>query len=152
VETNTQVGTCQEVEAVNIWQREIAGLLEWMTTQDTCDVIKTSLYSALQRWQAGKAHHIATSEVGVSQERIGWGLLIEGCLSLDWRLLQQGHYDLIGSKRRRWASSSLVIRLSCGNRNHMEHKQQEEVIESDTCAEVKLAWEKIFQATRTLNR
>jgi hypothetical protein len=112
IETNVHVWTCQAKEAVVLWTLEILKLHGWMTAHDTDEKIKEMICSSLNAWQQGIAITTAGDDIGGVQTTLGWGLVIEGYLSFEWRLGQQRYYEQTGSRRSgmRWAAS-LVQRL-----------------------------------------
>jgi hypothetical protein len=135
-ETNIYVWKCQQPEAVNIWENEIESLRKWLSSMDTETSIIESICSELLQWQGSRFIDNTSCEAGKLHDEIGWGLVIEGCLGVQWRLSQQNYFTTIGSKRSkrsglRWGCA-LVLRLwqvawdIWTHRNECEHEVNSE--------------------------
>jgi hypothetical protein len=91
-ERNVHVWTWQNPETVQLQTQEEEDRLQvWMIVQDKDVQILDLLCSSLLKWQAGLVPYTCNIQVGNDQERLGWGLFIEGCLSMTWRTTQHLH-------------------------------------------------------------
>lgn len=112
IETSVHVWTCQHSAAVQLWTDEIELLRAWLVSQGTKNDIQQTLCNNLLLWQrSSEQHRIAHPDFG-DQLLLGWGLLVEGGLSITLRHAQQEHFAIIGSRKSglQWASG-LIIRI-----------------------------------------
>jgi hypothetical protein len=133
-ETNKHVWKYQQPEAVKVWEKEIDSLRQWLSYTDTETSIIESMCSGLLQWQGSRFIDNDSCEAGKFQDELGWDLVIEGCLGVQWRLSQQNYFTTIGSKRSglRWGCA-LVLRLwevawdMRTHRNEFEHEVNSEL-------------------------
>jgi hypothetical protein len=76
-------------EEVKIWGKWIDRLRTWLGSTDTAALLINSICSGALQWQGSRVIDNTSCEVGKLQDELGWGLVIEGCLGMQWRLSQQ---------------------------------------------------------------
>jgi hypothetical protein len=82
-------------------------------------------------WQSGQDTGLPEPRYTNNQSMLGWGLVIEGCVSAEWQRIQQQHLAAIGSKKGslRWVTA-LIIKLWQIAWNMWDHRNQ---IEHNLC-------------------
>ena len=113
VEQPTHILCCPSASAVTTWEKSLLRLKEWMTLEKTCPDISRLLLHALAQWRATQLVTPLTSydfdampRLFIDQERIGWGNVLGGCLSVEWAAIQDSYYKWLGIKKTglRWVS------------------------------------------------
>ena len=119
-EDTNHVLHCQDEDAVRTWHIAIEKVKEWCLKVDTLPSIISTLFPLLLGWQSLRYHNKFTSRewdpvvrtTFLSQARLGWDSFLSGILSTDWAILQERHYQSLGSRKQgqKW-SSDLSKRL-----------------------------------------
>jgi len=98
---------CQAPSAQQRWNQTLTELEEWLRSAQTEPKIAEAIMAGLRGWYAGEnlvpmTHTDATSQ----QNQLGWGLLVEGCLSRQWQLEQAKFWTTIKTRKssKRWVS------------------------------------------------
>ena len=113
-ETVQHVLQCNQPEATDKWNRVLWDLGTWMTNKvKTKPSMAAVITKELENWRSQRVTQETADatlrEAIDDQKTIGWWQMIMGLHSNRWQIIQQAHYDSIGSKRsaKRW--TSLVI-------------------------------------------
>ena len=97
-----------------LWEEQYIEMEEWMMGNLTCPDIILSIVSRLKTWRVQMEHDgleksrfEGVNEAREYQERIGWGIMLEGCVTHRWASAQQKYYEWIGSKKsgNRWMTN-----------------------------------------------
>jgi hypothetical protein len=116
-ETTTHVLRCMSQEAKDQWEKSEQTLTKWMKKMTTLPQLQDVILRNLHNWREGgptyypqDGHQWPYVHQAIhDQEQIGWGLMLEGCLSQHWKAVQDEYYVWLDRRNtgRRWAE--LVI-------------------------------------------
>ena len=105
-ETVQHVTRCKHADATLVWHNSIGELREWLKDHNGEPDFSTTICDALLAWHDGRTLTIPQTSGNTliqsatrSQNRIGWQGVINGFLSIKWRLVQEEH--LIRTKSTR---------------------------------------------------
>ena len=103
---------CPAESARTQWNKSIAALDQWLQTAQTHPQIRKDIIEGLQQWHdqiPGCRPYVEGSTAGHSQDSIGWGLALEGCLAQKWREEQDTFWKAFKSRKssRRWTTALL---------------------------------------------
>jgi len=114
LEDTSHVLHCQHEDAVKTWSVALTKVKEWCLKVDTHPLIVESIFPLLTEWQAStcRNHHTSRAwnreirDAFWSQAHLGWHSLLAGILSTEWALLQDRHYQSLGSRKlgSKWSS------------------------------------------------
>ena len=120
VEDTNHVLHCQDDDAIRTWKKAMDNVKDWCLKVDTLPAITSTLFPLLIGWQSSTYHDQFTSKewdksikpAFFSQARLGWDSFLSGILSTEWAVMQERHYQSLGSRRQgmKW-SSDLSKRL-----------------------------------------
>jgi hypothetical protein len=134
-ETTTRVLRCGAPEAKEQWAKSTIKLKQWMSKMKTLPQLQDTILENLSHWRDGEPTSYPQGcrwphihEAIQDQERIGWGLMLEGCLSQYWKAGQDEYYTWLERRNtgRRWAELLIVKLLDVAwdmwdHRNHVQH-------------------------------
>ena len=107
---------CTAQEASTVWDNNISKIDELLTTLDTEPDLQAALLLRLSQFRqqqplTEEPWTPAIRDLIQDQDNIGWKNFLEGLPSRRWRLVQQQHYNLIGSERtsKRWLLALLKL-------------------------------------------
>ena len=111
-ETTSHILQCPHPSVRSKWNATVAGLEQWMKSQQTAPDISNIVVANLHGWcshqppitYAGPLPYL--SEACSRQASIGWESFLRGFPASSWIYAQQDHYNRISSKRtgKRWLS------------------------------------------------
>jgi len=106
--------TCLAPEALLVWKKALNNLHQWLWEQMTLLELVADLIAGLSQW-----HGTTTSQCQVvlspwqeEQQEVGWSLVFDGWLSLQWQYEQDQFWFQIWSQKssQRW-TSELIKKL-----------------------------------------
>lgn len=109
-ETPEHVPACQQPESIEIWDKSVAALDNWLIRQQTDPTLRHQILLTLRSWKRGAIDPLRYDkfeQLWNEQATIGWDRFLNGFISKRWLTTQQMFYDRTQSKRtgRRWVSS-----------------------------------------------
>jgi len=143
-EDKAHILRCQAPTAAGKWKKAIKELDIWLQATRTHPQLRQDLISGLQKWhddQPITRAVIEGTQAGTAQDDIGWGVVMEGCLSVRWREEQDIYWKAIKSRKssKRW-TTALIKRLMLtawdmwNQRNealHDSERNKQEIVEGD---------------------
>jgi len=143
-EDKAHILRCQAPTAAGKWKKAIEELDIWLQATRTHPQLRQDLISGLQKWhddQPITRAVIEGTQAGTAQDDIGWGVVMEGCLSVRWREEQDIYWKAIKSRKssKRW-TTALIKRLMLtawdmwNQRNealHDSERNKQEIVEGD---------------------
>jgi len=99
-EDKTHIITCPQQEATDLWTSAISSLKTWLIAEGTDPLLITKLVTGLEEWQSGGTV-MGTLPVTQKQSVIGWEVVMDGWLGLEWRAQQEAYWSIW----RHWKSS-----------------------------------------------
>ena len=127
-EDTTHVLVCTALGATTKWEDNMANLREHLVSVDTEEELQRALLHRLSQFRrqqplTNQPWSPPVLDLIQDQDTIGWKNFLEGLPSRKWQLLQQRHYNRIGSKRsaRRWLIA-LLKRLNAIAWDQWEHR------------------------------
>ena len=135
-ESTTHVLTCQAASAKEQWNKSIGILRKWMKKQTTLPQLQDKIIENLSQWRNGEPlsypdeGHIwpHIHQATYDQTEIGWGIMLEGCISRHWKEVQEEYYIWLDRRNtgRRWAELLIVKLVDVAwdmweHRNHVRH-------------------------------
>ena len=129
-EDTTHILQCRGEGVDQLWDEEIIEMEEWMRGNLTCPDIMVSIISRIKTWRTKNEHDEledsrfeGVNEARNYQNRIGWGIMLEGCATHRWATAQQKYYEWIGSKKsgNRWMTN-LIKKLWNISWNVWDHR------------------------------
>ena len=107
------VWLCRGAGADEVWLAAIAKLRTWLVKKKTLPNLVDVLCDRLEAWRKNTLPSVSIStflgmkDATFSQDKIGWGLLLEGLAAARWSDVQQRFYEWIGSRKtgKRWLIS-----------------------------------------------
>jgi hypothetical protein len=98
----------QASKANEVWATFLKSLQAWMDQNQTDPLIIASIIHGLnkRRYPTGSTTTCHTSTLLAEDQQldIGWGIMLEGWLTIEWELKQKAYFALLNSRRssRRW--------------------------------------------------
>ena len=113
IEDSAHVWQCQETNFLDVWDKSIENLRQWMISNQTQPGIQAAICSGLQAWKHNTERPPVASwfarlqEALKMQDQLGWQALLEGCFSTKWQGVQQLYYVWMGIRKtgRCWLST-----------------------------------------------
>jgi len=138
-ENKEHIIRCNHTEATSTWNTTILALQKWMQEEQFDPMLITDLIAGLQQWRSG-SQPTSTSVSTQSQNLLGWDALLDGWLSVEWRLQQEAYWNLWRKKKssKRWIAE-LIKKLwntawdMWANRNGILHSStvpREDILDS----------------------
>ena len=106
IEDDTHILKCQDTGAVETWDASVGKVQAWMDANSTCPDLAQLVHSLLINFKSGRAVELhddilydGVKRVFEAQCRIGWRLMLDGCLTGEWAECQQRYLVWIGSRK-----------------------------------------------------
>jgi len=114
VEDKEHIFKCQEASAVKQWNKALDDLDQWLQSQHSHPQIRQDIIHGLRQWHDDKPQCWTTSGSTAAQlqDTIGWGAVLEGCISRSWQEEQDQFWKAIKSRKSSWRwTTALLTRL-----------------------------------------
>jgi hypothetical protein len=134
-ESTEHVIRCPSPSAKEQWKKSLTKLEKWMKKLTALPQLRSAILVNLERWRENEpifypeGHRWPHVRSAIDdQARIGWGLMLEGCLSRHWKEVQEEYYSWLDRRNtgRRW-TELLIVKLvevawdMWDHRNHSQH-------------------------------
>ena len=132
----THVLQCQSEGAKEQWTASTNKLWKWMQRLTTLPRLQEAIITNLSHWRDDEPVHYPQGghqwphvrQAIHDQDDIGWGLMLEGCVSKHWKEVQDEYYIWLDRRNtgRRWAELLIVKLIDVAwdmweHRNHVRH-------------------------------
>jgi len=158
VEDKEHIFTCKAESAQIQWNQSMEKLDQWMQSAKTHPQLRKDIMEGLQQWHdqiPSSRQQTEGSTAGQIQDRIGWGLALEGCIALRWREEQEAFWKAFKSRKssRRW-TIALLTRLRTTawdmwhHRNkalHDEEANKQVILEDAVNQKIRRAYEQGYE-------
>jgi hypothetical protein len=136
-ETTTHVLQCQAPSATTQWNTSTDKLETWMKKMTTLPQLRKAIITNLSLWRDGEPANFLppghqwphVHQAVHDQDNIGWGIMLEGCISRHWKETQDEYYVWLDRRNtgRRWAELLIVKLINVAwdmweQRNHTRHE------------------------------
>jgi len=106
---------CPAESAMQVWNKSLEQLDNWMTATKTHPQLRQEIITGLRKWHDNQPPDIRSpgqTEAALAQDKIGWGMALEGCVASHWHLEQDKFWKACKSRRssKHW-TTALLTRL-----------------------------------------
>jgi hypothetical protein len=116
----------QASKANEVWATFLKSLQAWMDQNQTDPLIIASIIHGLnkRRYPTGSTTTCHTSTLLAEDQQldIGWGIMLEGWLTIEWELKQKAYFALLNSRRSSRLGHSPKTQIMASGTGHVDSK------------------------------
>jgi len=101
LEDKDHIFKCPAAAAIKQWTNALEDLDQWLATTKTHPQLRHDIIDGLRQWHdqtSGCRPCSVGSTAGQIQDKIGWGLALEGCIAKQWREEQDQYWKVFKSR------------------------------------------------------
>jgi Reverse transcriptase (RNA-dependent DNA polymerase) len=104
IETTSHVWRCNDNDNIQLWEKHLTQLSEWLDNHHTEPTLKTTIINNLRSWLTYTPTNTFRNQLEKAQDLIGWDYCIEGVLPILWADHQNKYFQLKGKTNNgfRW--------------------------------------------------
>jgi len=151
-ETKNHIFQCQATDSRQQWETALQGLDDWLQVQNTQPGLRQEIITGLRRWQTGETDTVEfTMAAAQEQSLLGWGMMLEGVISMKWHEMQATYWKVYKSRKSsKWWTTALIKKLlqiawdMWHHRNHALHNSptnREQILEGKTNQRIRVIYE-----------
>jgi len=146
-EDKDHIFCCPAALAVALWEKALGELDNWMQATNTHPQLWQDILAGLRQWHNGETpqfNQVSSSPV-CKQDKIGWGLVLEGCLVRRWQEEQDIFWKAIKSRKssQHWTTALLtwLMTMAWDMWQHWNKALHELEVNRQEIVEANINWE-----------
>jgi len=152
-ETKNHIFQCQATDSKQQWETALQGLDDWLQAQNTQLGLRQEIITGLWTWQTGETTTGEfMTEAAQEQSLLGWGMMLEGVISMKWQETQATHWKVYKSCKssKRWTIALIKKLLQIAwdmwhHRNHALHNSPtncDQILECATNQRIRVIYDR----------